>query len=229
MKTLLFFFFAFALAILAAPHGMASPPSPGETAALHDLEATPLAIDSLTLAATSSITIASQLAVTGYVLLIALLCLAAWHLVRQTHLAHRSKKSRLAMSNSDSTHETGQLTRTAEEAFALRYLLARPGTDPATQFLIGNQTIAPIGICTDEPASGIDANLSLLSAPGTHTLYASEAIDAGEFLYTGADGKVQDEPSANGTYWRVGRALETVSVAGHIEAETHVPIKFTLP
>ena len=173
--------------------------------------------------------IAPHLAVTGYVLLIALLCLAALHLVRQTHLAHRSKKSRLAMSNSDSTHETGQLTRIAEETLALRHLLVRPGTDPATQFLIGNQTLAPIGVCTDEPTSGDYANVSLLSAPGTHTLYASEAIDAGEFLYTGADGKVQDEPSANGTYWRVGRAVETVGAAGHIEAETHTPIKFTLP
>lgn len=170
-----------------------------------------------------------QLAVGGYVLLIALLCLVALHLVRQTHSAHRKSKSRIALSNSDSTHATGQVTRIAEETLALRHLLVRPGTDPATQFLIGNQTIAPIGVCTDEPTSGDYANVCLLAAPGTHTLYGSEAIDAGEFLYTGADGKVQDEPSANGTYWRVGRAVETIGAAGPIEAETHTPIKFTLP
>jgi len=58
---------------------------------------------------------------------------------------------------------------------------------------------------------------------------ASEAITAGEDVYTAAAGKAQDLPVAAGTYYHVGRALTAATGDGvEIEVETCVPEKLVV-
>jgi hypothetical protein len=119
----------------------------------------------------------------------------------------------------------GKPPRTTEAAFGTRYLLCTKGV-AADGIIVCTASTLPLGVVTDEPASGDVAAVELLSAPGTKLLVASEIIAVDEPLYAAASGKVQNQPAAAGTYYRVGRAIGAAGADGdEIQAETHAPIR----
>jgi hypothetical protein len=108
----------------------------------------------------------------------------------------------------DGVHESGILSKRADATHSYRYLLVKTGTD-ADHVAVNGASDKPLGLCADTPEAAEDpANVHLLGAvKGTQLCVASEAITAGSDLYTAASGKVQNEPTSAGTYYRIGRAV----------------------
>lgn len=108
------------------------------------------------------------------------------------------------------------VTRLTDAAITSRHLLYKVGSD-ADHIAVGGAADLPIGTIDDE-ADAAEENLSvqLLGKGPTKRMVASEAISAGEEAYTAASGKVQDLPTAAGTYWRVGTALTAAAADGDI-------------
>ena len=123
------------------------------------------------------------------------------------------------------TH-AGYTTVTAASAFTSKYLLAKANAT-AGQVDVGGQSDCPVGVATDEAGVGDPLALKILGvSPQSILVTANGAIAAESYLYTAANGEVQPEPTAAGTYYLVGRALGAATAAGDIvEAETCVPVK----
>lgn len=126
----------------------------------------------------------------------------------------------------EGTHEEG-VTKLTDAALTARFLLVKPGSD-ADHIAVNGAADKPLGVCTDEAAAAEEyVNVANLNATDeTRKMVASEAIDAGEDIYTAASGKVQDEPASAGTYYRIGRARTAAGTDGDIiEVEPHAPVK----
>lgn len=117
-------------------------------------------------------------------------------------------------------------TYKADAAVATRFLLAKIGTDQNHSAACGANDI-PIGVITDEAAAAEDLVAVELLGISNRTLLmvASEAITAGEAVYTAAGGKIQDLPAGAGTYHKVGHALTAAAADGDlIEVQHCAPI-----
>ena len=138
---------------------------------------------------------------------------------------------RVALANTDLTPKTNHNSRTyfADGAIA-KYLLLKIGSD-ATHVTTAGAADRPLGNSEDAPAAAEDpVNVDLLGVTNkTRIMLASEAITAGDLVYTAASGKVQNEPAAAGTYYCVGRALTAATADGDkIVVATIVPEKLVV-
>ncbi len=116
-------------------------------------------------------------------------------------------RARPVFSNTAEGIHAGLITRTLESAVSVRHLLGKIGGS-ASQVSPCSASDSPLGVITDAGAPGDPVNINLLgTSPSTVLMVASEAISAGEDVYTAAGGKVQDQPAATGTYYQVGRAV----------------------
>jgi len=143
---------------------------------------------------------------------------------------YRHRNQVLLGNIAEGTHEDS-ITKLADAAQTTRHLLVKIGTD-ADHIAVCGASNDPLGVCNDEPsAAEREANVILLGVThNTVLMVASEAIPAGERVYTAASGKVQDEPSAAGTYYCVGRALTAAGDDGDvIEVEPCFPIGLVVP
>lgn len=77
-------------------------------------------------------------------------------------------------------------------------------------------TDRPIGVNQFAVTSGQAAAIKDLKDGGTHEVTAAGAISAGADIYAAADGKVQALPAGNGTYRKVGQAVEAATADGDI-------------
>lgn len=130
-----------------------------------------------------------------------------------------------AINIAEGTHENAKPYK-VDAAVATRFLLAKIGSDAAHSAACGANDI-PIGVMTDEAAAAEDLIAVELLGISNRTLLmvASEAITAGEAVYTGAAGKVQDLPAGAGTYYKVGHALTAAGADGDlIEVQHCAPI-----
>lgn len=127
--------------------------------------------------------------------------------------------------NSAGSHES-VLTRTAEGAIGTPHLLVKAGTAPGSQVAVCGAGEEPVGAAQDDAASGDVVAVELLGRGTTRLLVASEAITADEWVYTAANGKVQDEPGTAGTYYMIGKSKTAAAADGdEIEVDTITPIK----
>jgi hypothetical protein len=114
----------------------------------------------------------------------------------------------VALANvAEGTHEDGK-TYLADAAQTSRYLLVKQGTD-ATHVAACGASDDPLGIAEDEAAAAEDPMCvqPLGSTKRTQKMVGAEAIAVGARVFTAASGKVQDLPTAQATYYLVGRAL----------------------
>lgn len=126
----------------------------------------------------------------------------------------RNRRRPSACNVGGGTH-AGSITRKTDAAIAARHLLVKVGTDADHVAACGASEV-PIGTVPDE-ASAAEENVEVAllgAAPSTRKMVASEAIDAGEKVYTAASGKVQDLPAGAGTYYCVGTALTAAAADG---------------
>jgi hypothetical protein len=130
-----------------------------------------------------------------------------------------------AINIAEGTHQNAK-TYKADAAVTTRYLMAKIGTDAAHSAACGASDI-PIGVMQDEAGAAEDLVAVELLGISNRTLLmvASEAITAGEAVYTAAGGKVQDLPAGAGTYHKVGHALTAAAADGDlIEVQHCAPI-----
>lgn len=125
------------------------------------------------------------------------------------------------------THE-GATTLTLAAAFTSRHLLAKVGSSADTLEVCAASDL-PVGTVDDTGESGDRVNLQFLGASASSRLVvASESISQGARVYTAASGKVQNEPTAAGTCYLIGTALQSASVDGDLlEIDPIAPIKVT--
>jgi hypothetical protein len=136
----------------------------------------------------------------------------------------------LAANIGEGTHPDGALAKRADAAITDRHRLVKFGSDANHIALCGAGDL-PLGPCPDEPEAAEDpcAVLALGAVRGTVKMVASEAIDAGEQVYTAASGKVQDLPGGAGTYYLVGTAATAAGAADEeIEVIPSYPIKVVI-
>ncbi|KAF0093437.1 MAG: hypothetical protein E1N59_2838 [Puniceicoccaceae bacterium 5H] len=122
--------------------------------------------------------------------------------------------------------EYGAVTRVAEEALTLASCLVTQGTaDNEVAICAANEV--PLGVVDATAALGDFCTVRLLAGkPVGKRMIASEEIAADEPVYVAAAGKVQNEPAAAGTYYRIGRARTAATADGdEIIVETHAPVK----
>ncbi len=113
----------------------------------------------------------------------------------------------------EGTHQ-GQVTRLLDSSVSTRNLIGTQGSQ-ANEVAVCDASDLPLGVITDTGEEAGAVNVCLLSnSPSTVLMVASEAISAGEDVYTAANGLVQDQPSIAGTYYHVGRALTPASGNG---------------
>lgn len=74
----------------------------------------------------------------------------------------------------------------------------------------------PIGIAQNDAVSGGQVAVKHLGDGGTLEMVAAGAITAGVVVYAAADGKVQALPGVNGTYRKIGIAIEAADADGDI-------------
>lgn len=111
---------------------------------------------------------------------------------------------------SEGTH-VGSVARRADGAYG-RYLLYKIGSD-ANHVALADVADIPIGAGDDESTAAEDIlNVRLFGAQGeTMLLQPSAAINAGDMIVAAANGQVRALPAVAGTYYIIGRALNTVS------------------
>jgi hypothetical protein len=104
----------------------------------------------------------------------------------------------------------GRKTLLADAAHSARHLLCKAGTDSGHIAVISAASDEPLGFCIDEPdAAEAEATLQLAGlGPDTVIGIAGEAVTAWEPAYSKGDGKLMDQPTSAGTFWRVGTFLE---------------------
>jgi hypothetical protein len=141
-------------------------------------------------------------------------------------LAARGPSRRPVFSNIAQGTHAGYLTVTAASAFTSKYLLAKADSTAGEVDVCGASD-CPVGVATDDADEGDPLAIKILGvSPQSILVTANGAIAAESYLYAAANGEVQSEPTAAGTYYLIGRALGAATAAGdHIEAETCVPVK----
>lgn len=161
------------------------------------------------------------LATIALLMVVSIVAAAAVHL-------HRSGLVR-AFNIAEGTHE-GSVSRKAAGAITTRFLLVKP-TATLNEVDIAGAADRPLGLCDDEAAAAGDlVNVNLLGiSKRTLLMVASEAIAIDDEVYTAAGGKVQDLPTAAGTYWKVGRPIVAAGADGDLlEVEPCLPEKLVI-
>lgn len=133
---------------------------------------------------------------------------------------------RLAANTYDAAVETHEssVTRTNDAAIATRHLLWKKGAGDNTVDICGAGDV-PLGTIDNiETSTGMRQSVLLLGKGPTKKMIASEAITAGEQVYTAANGKVQDQPTG-ATVYLVGTALTAGSTDEVIEVVCCTPVR----
>lgn len=135
----------------------------------------------------------------------------------------------LAANTYDAAVETHESTvrRTNDAAVSARHLLWKKGSAD-TGVALNGAADCPLGtIDNTETGTGEGQTVLLLGKGSTKKMVASEAITAGEQVFTAANGKVQDTPTG-ATVYLVGTALTAADADGDIiEVADCVPVKMT--
>lgn len=132
----------------------------------------------------------------------------------KSHLRGLGQAQAITANIGEGRHDRGIVTRTLD-ATATRYVVAKYGTD-ATHVGLAGASDVPLGVILDEGASGDVVQVALFSAGGTQLIQASAAISAGASVSVTTGGKLITLPTATGTYYQVGRALNAASNSGDL-------------
>jgi len=121
-----------------------------------------------------------------------------------------------AFSNVAEGVHPGSITRALESAVSTRNLVGKQGS-AANKIAPCGASDLPLGMITDTGEADDIVNVSLLSnSPSTVLMVASEAISAGDNVYTASNGQVQDQPASAGVYYHVGQALTAAAGNGSV-------------
>ena len=166
------------------------------------------------------------------ILIVAACILLGVHLLARWAQGFRRAGLMSASNVAEGTHP-GPISKLADAAIATRHLLVKWGTD-GDHIAICGASDRPLGTVIDEVATADLASQRLSVDPlgmneETRLGVASEAIALTDDLYTAAGGKLQNLPTAAGTYYRVGVPLTTAAADGDlIEYVSCTPVAVTV-
>jgi len=147
-----------------------------------------------------------------------------------SRLRYRNREVCYGANIAEGVHERS-ITKLPDAAIAARHLLFKVGSD-ADHIAACGVADVPIGTIADECTAAELAtgnhflSVELLGKGPTKRMVASEAITAGEQVFTAAGGKVQDTP-AGATVYLVGVALTAAGADNDIiEVADCAPVKF---
>jgi hypothetical protein len=139
----------------------------------------------------------------------------------------RKPRGSIRMSNiAEGSHGTGRTTKLTDAAVSGRFRVVKFGSDAAHVAVAIATDTAPIGICTDEAsAAELPVNVSLFGQTGsTLKCLLGGTVAAGDELAATTGGAVIKLPTATGTYYPFGRALQAGVSGDVIEFASYVPI-----
>ncbi|MBA4136761.1 MAG: hypothetical protein C0518_05540 [Opitutus sp.] len=154
------------------------------------------------------------------VLLVSALCAGAIYAVANHNRSMRRSRLVGAINTLPAnwgTHENGK-SYFATAAVATRFLLGKIGADKNHIAAVAATSDEPICVMTDEAGAAEDPiGVEFLALTNrTLPVVAGVAITLGADLYALASGKVGIKPTAAGTYWKVGKALEPADADGDV-------------
>lgn len=123
------------------------------------------------------------------------------------------------------SHADGRITMLCDAEITLEFALVKFGTDGEHVAVTSDAEDKPLGQAyskTDEAEQEVDVNV-LGKGGDTKEFVAADSITYDDRLVPAADGKVQTLPSAAGTYWVIGRALEDASASDALEVDDCQP------
>jgi hypothetical protein len=125
----------------------------------------------------------------------------------------------------DGTHCV--LSLKADAVIATKFLLMKRGTDANHAAVCAAASDEPLGLCTDEAAAAEDSiAVKLLGiVKETVLMVAQGNIAADVDVYSYGDGTITVEPTAAGTFWKVGKSRTAGSAALEMEVEPCRPDK----
>lgn len=128
-----------------------------------------------------------------------------------------------ANAESPGTHEGGLIGYLAEAAVAY-HLVVKAGT-AANEVDVCGVGDVPLGIAIDKAAADGPLTVRHLGAAGQTVLaIASASIARGALVVPAAGGKVRTLPTADGSYWIIGRAVQLAAADGdEVEIEPTFP------
>ncbi len=138
-----------------------------------------------------------------FLLLIAMVCIAAFLIDRFAHSRYR--RNRCEFTNiGEGTFENGRKTYVADAATSSRYLLYKKGTDVDHSAITGAGD-DPLGSSDDQAAAGEPIAINLFGAcKGTVRVITDGTVDDGEYVKAGANGKVTQAATTDLSF---GRAI----------------------
>jgi len=132
-----------------------------------------------------------------------------------------------ANSITSGVHGFGCLTKRTDGAITTRYLIGKRGSDDLHVVPCSSSSDLPYCVLTDEAVAAEDLiNAQVLGqGDATQLVVAGGTIAFGDFLVTDAAGKAIKLPTAPGTYFIIGMALEAAVANDHVEFASCVPIQ----
>lgn len=123
------------------------------------------------------------------------------------------------------THRS-HITYRAGEAIT-RYRLVKLSPD-GTAVSVAGAADRPIGLSTDEAASGENLDIALLSSSDTLTARAGGSLQTGDILVPATEGRVKALPTTAGSYSQIGIALRPAVSDALVEIMPCVPCPYTV-
>ena len=127
--------------------------------------------------------------------------------------------NRLVLANvAEGQSLNGLKTYLSDAVIASRYLICKFGTDAAHINLTAAGDL-PLGVITDAAAAiGDPVAVALFdAASGTQKVAINSNVNYNDLLTTDANGYAKTLPTADGTYWVIGRALQSGAAGDTIE------------
>lgn len=130
---------------------------------------------------------------------------------------------------------TSTYSKQLDAAIATRHLLVKAGSDRFHVAVTSAASDMPLGTAPYTGGENDLRGLNVLGQAGIMPMIAAEAVAVGEEVFTAGSGKVQNRPTAAGTYWHIGFCidLQFQSEGAGIEADqilvaACVPSKVTI-
>jgi hypothetical protein len=157
---------------------------------------------------------------------------STWSLRQIATRRARRKNRRANFANiAEGAHTSGNITKLSDAALATRFFLVKIGSDSDHVAASAANTDIPLGVCTDEaPAAEELVNVALLGvANGTSKITLGGTVAAGDMLQSNGDGTAIKLLTTTGTFYNVGRALQSGVSGDTIEFQHTFPLKVVNP
>lgn len=141
------------------------------------------------------------------------------------------KSGRTRFSNiGEGTHGSGNITKLTDAAITGRYKVVKKGSDDGHIAIVAAATDVPLGICSDEAsAAELPVNVGVFGGSvGTKKVLLGGTVAVNDEL-SSSNGTAIKLPTASGTYYPFGRALQAGVSGDTVEFAPVSPVARVIP